>query len=170
MMPMRKVFFWISLSLTIICLIAGFESGGNWQGAAWSMLLGLFWFWAWREPTTLLPTLCLIVSIILAAAGILEGIQPWLMICGSAAALAAWDSLLLVSALQNASSRDKTQAYETAHLKYLLMAVGGGIIISLSGLLLSFQFPFLIIMLLTGGLVFLLERVWGAIKKRNPEV
>jgi hypothetical protein len=126
-MVMRKLIFWISLFLSLACWFGGCASVGQWQGMVLALLLGLFWLDAWRLPASLETPLCLVASIILGTAGILEGVQPWLMICGAAAALVAWDTLLMISVLKSSISEEKNRQYESAHLKLLLLAVGGGL-------------------------------------------
>jgi uncharacterized membrane protein len=132
-------------------------------------VLALAWLLAWKYPSLLLPHLCLIVSILLGVTGILSGVPSWLMICGAAAALAAWDLLLLISALKNVSATGKNRLYEVWHFQSLALAVGGGLLVAFLGQMLSFQIPFPILLILTAGVVFLLERVSRIIKKRSPE-
>ena len=168
-MIMRKLYFLISVLLATGCFAAGYATSGQWQWVAVSLLLGLSWLLAWKYSALDAAPVWLAASVILGAVGILVGSQPGLMICASAFALAAWDALLLNSALKNINSHEKSRVYETRHFKLLFLAVGGGLLAALLGQMLSFQVPFLILMLLTAALVFLLERVWRTIVNHRLE-
>jgi hypothetical protein len=62
------------------------------------------------------------VSIGLAVARQLTGVSLWLMMCGSAVALAVYDLFLLDITLGSNSSGEQTRHYENHHLQSLALA------------------------------------------------
>jgi hypothetical protein len=169
-MTMQKPFFWTCLILSILAWCAGYVAIGKWVGTGLALLLGLTWLAVWKYSKPKLASLCLLASILLGAGGILMGAPTWLMLCGAALALTAWDLLLLILALKQTAPVDDDLPYERQHFKLLLPAAGGGLLAALLGQFLSFQVPFFILLLLSGGIVFILERVWRSIRKRHLEV
>ena len=88
------------------------------------------------------------------------------MIFGSAAALAAWDLVLLDSALGNHSYGEPTRRYENRHLQSLLMVLGFALLAIVLGRFVNLQLPFIVLLLSLAFILFALDRVWGYLKKR----
>ena len=135
-----------------------------------AIITGLAWLPARKYPDSGLPFICLVASVCLAVAGQLIGSPPLLMICGSGFALAVWDLVFLNDALGRNSSGVQTRQYEGKHLQSLALALGSGLLVAFVGRLLNFQIPFIVMMLFVALVIFGLERIWGAIKKRSMHI
>jgi hypothetical protein len=166
-MTKRKFFFLTCLILSTLCWLGGYAFNNLWPGTVFSLILGLIWLLAWSHSSSPQALFCLIASIILGGAGVILGLMPWLMICGAAAALGAWDLLSLNLTLGKLTVSTENKLYENQHLKTLGLTLGAGLLIALLGELLSFQIPFFVLLLLVVGLIFLLERIWNFFKKRQ---
>ena len=164
-MAFRKIFFIVCLVATVFCLAVGYGMAGQWIGTVIAIFTGGAWLLARKYPTVGLPFICLLVSICLAVAGQLTGAAPWLMIGGSAVALAVYDLLLLDVALSSISSGEQTRRYEIKHLQALGLALGFGLSGVFLGRWLHLQVPFLGVVLFVALTVFGLNRVWGYIEK-----
>lgn len=151
--------------ISLLCLAAGYGIAGYWVGAAIAILMAPAWWLAQKDPALSLPTVCLSVSVGLAVVGRLIGCSPVWMIFGSAAALAAWDLVLLDSAVGNHSSGEPTRLYENRHLQSLLMALGFALLAIVLGRFVNIHLPFIVLLLSLAFIFFALDRVWGHIKK-----
>ena len=160
----RKALFVICVMISLLCLAAGYGIAGYPVGAALAILMAPAWWLAQKYAS--LPTVCLSVSVGLAVVGRLIGCSPAWMIFGSAAALAAWDLVLLDSALGNHSSGEPTRRYESRHLQSLLMVLGLALLAIVLGRFVTIQLPFIVLLLSLAFILFALDRVWGYIKKR----
>ena len=150
--------------------LPGMGLSGQWIGAVIAITTGLAWLPARKYPASGLPFICLVVSVCLAVIGRLTGSPPLLMICGSGFALAVWDLIFLDGALGTNSFGEHTRQYESKHLQSLALALGSGLLVALVGRLLNFQIPFIVMMLFVALVIFGLERIWGAIKKRSMHI
>jgi hypothetical protein len=164
-MSLRRSLFVICLIGSVLCLAAGYGVAGQWLGVTLAALTGPGWWLARKYPASGLPLVCLLASVGLAIAGRLSGSPAGWMILGSALALATWDLLLLDAALGNPSSMEQTCPYETGHIRSLVLAVGGGLVVTLLGRLLNVQVPFLVLILFIIFILFALDRVWGYLKR-----
>jgi hypothetical protein len=169
-MAPRKIFFVLSLFISMLSLAAGYVIAGLWIGAVIAIITGLAWLPSRKYPRSLLPHTCLFASVCLAVVGRLTGSPPLLMICGSGAALAVWDLLFLDDALKSSSYGGQTRRHENNHLQSLALALGCGLMVAFVGRLINFQIPFIILMLFVILAVFGLDRVWGYIKKRSMHI
>ena len=167
---LRKPFFVICLTVSTLCLAAGYVGAGEWTGAVIAILIGAAWLFARKYPASGLPFICLAGSVCLAVVGRLNGALPLLMICGSGVALAVWDLVLLDNALDGASSEAQTRLYESRHLQSLALALGCGLLMAFLGRLLALRPPFVVVMLLVALVIFGLDRAYGYIKKRGTRV
>jgi hypothetical protein len=166
-MPIRKVFFFICLSGSVFCLVAGYGIIRQWIGVVVAILTGLTWLLARKYLTLFLPSICLVMSVGLAVVGELMGSPSWLMICGSWFALATWDLLLLNNTFDSHLFGEQTQSYENKHLQSLILALGFGLFVSFLGRLFNLQLPFFVLALLVVLSMLGLDRFWGYLKKRN---
>ena len=165
-MSLRKALFVICVIISVLSLAGGYGTAGYWIGAAIAILMGPAWWFAQKYPASALSTVCLFIPVGLAVVGSLIGCSPLLMIFGSAAALAAWDLVLLDSAVGNTSSVEQTRHYENKHLQSLLMALGFALFAIVMGRFVNIQLPFVVLLLSLAFTLFALDRVWGYIKKR----
>jgi hypothetical protein len=165
--PPRKIFFIICLVVSMLCLVAGYGIAGQWIGAVIAVITGLAWLPARKYPTSGLPLICLLASVCLAVVGQLSGASSLLMICGSGFALAVWDLASLDNALGRDSFGEQTRRYENKHLQALALALGSGLIVAFVGHLINFRIPFMLMVFFVALVIFGLERIWGAIKKRS---
>ena len=165
-MSPRKTLFLISLLFSTLCLAAGYGIARHWLGMSVALLLGPTWWLARKHPGSGLPLVCLSISVGLAVIGTLTGSPSLWMILGSAAALAAWDLLLLDSALGNTTPGVPTRQYEDRHLRALLLALGSALLAVLAGRFVTVQLPFVILLLSLAFLLFSLDRIWRILKKQ----
>ena len=166
-MSLRKTFFVICLVLSILCLAIGHGIVGNWIGTGFALLTGFAWLLARRYSASGLSIICLLASVGLAAAGVLTGSPPLLMISSSGFTLATWDLLLLDTALGSNVPGEQTKRYESIHLQSLALALGCGLIVAFLGRFLNLQIPFIVLVLFVSLVIFGLDRIWGYIKKRS---
>ena len=166
-MSLRKTYFVICQVLSILCLASGYGIVGHWIGTAIALLTGFAWLLARINPASGLSLICLLASVGLAAAGVLTGSPPLLMISGSGFSLATWDLLLLEPALGSNVSGEQTKRYESKHLQSLALALGSGFILTFLGRFLNLQIPFIVLLLFVSLVIFGLDRIWGYIKKRS---
>lgn len=164
-MSPRKTLFVISLLISTLCLATGYGVAQHWLGMIVAILLGPTWWLARIHPRSGLPLVCLSISVGLAVIGRLTGSPPLWMIFGSAAALAAWDLLLLDTALGNTTPGVPTRQYEGQHLRALLLALGSALLAILVGRFVTIQLPFVVLLLSLAFLLFSLDRVWRILKK-----
>jgi hypothetical protein len=165
--PPRRTFFIICLVVSMLCLAAGYGIAGQWIGAVIAVITGLAWLPARKYPDSGLPLICLLASVCLAVVGQLSGASSLLMICGSGFALAVWDLVSLDNALGRDSFGEQTRRYENKHLQALALALGSGLMVVFVGHLINFRIPFMLMVLFVALVIFGLERIWGAIKKRS---
>ena len=153
--------------ISLLCLAAGFGIAGYWVGAVIALLMAPAWWLAQKYAS--LMTVCLSISVGLAVVGTLIGCSPAWMIFGSAAALAAWDLVLLDFAMGNHSSGEPTRRYESRHLGSLLMALGFALLAIVLGRFVTIQLPFIVLLFSLAFILIALDRVWGYIKKTGKQ-
>jgi hypothetical protein len=168
-MAFRKIFFFVCLVVSVLCLTAGYGFAGQWIGAAIAITSGFAWLPARKYAVSWLPHLCLIMAVGLAVTGQLTGSPPLLMICGSGFALAAWDLILLEGILGTSSSGMQVRRYENKHLQSLGLALAAGLLTASLGGWLRLQIPFVAMMLFVALVLLGLNRVWRTIKKRSTQ-
>ena len=164
-MSLRTALFVICLMISVVCLTAGFWIAGKWIGALVAILIGPAWLFARKNMDPWLPFICLLASVGLAVAGRLFGAPYFLMILGSALALAVWDLIYLDTALGKNSFGAKTRRYKNKHVQSLVLALGFGLFVALLGRFINIRIPFIVLMLLISFTLFALDRVWRYIKR-----
>ena len=167
---LRKTLFTTCLTVSLLCLTAGYGVVGGWVGAAIAAITGYAWLLARKYPASGLPFICLMVSVCLAAAGQLVGAPSLLMICGSGLALAVWDLVLLEGALRGNQFGEQTRRYEIKHLQALALALGPGLSVPFIGRLLTLRIPFVLLMILVVLVPIGLDRIGSYIKKRSVQI
>ena len=161
-MSLRKIAFSISFILSLLALAAGYFLIGQRFALLVVALLFIGWLLALKYPEPSgLPPICLISSIILAAAGVLLSAVPILMILGAAAALAAWDILLM----NHPPSIPMDSDWEVKHLQTLLAALAGALLLVTAGLWFKLQLPFIVLLLAAATSFFALDRIRLLLKK-----
>lgn len=164
-MALRKTFFVACLLASVFCLAGGYNLAGQSFGVVIALITGFAWLLARKYLTSMLPLLCLLVSICLAVTGQLTGASPWLMICGSTIALAVYDLFHLDIALGSSASGEQTRRYENQHLQSLALALGSGLFVVFLGRWLRLEVSFFVVVVFVAIAVFGLARVWGYIEK-----
>jgi hypothetical protein len=168
-MSPRRTLFIICLIVSVLCLASGFWIAGQWIGAVIAILIGPAWLLARKYSASRLPHICLAGTVGLAVIGRLTGSPPVLTIVGSALALAAWDLLILDSALGNKESAEPTRQYENGHIQSLTLALSAGLVVALLGRLLSIQIPFIVLLFCVAFILIALDHIWGLIKKTGKQ-
>ncbi len=164
-MSARKALLIICLIASVLCLAAGYGMAGQWLGVAAASLTCPAWLLARKYPATWLPFICLLMSISLAAAGILSRSTFWLMICSSGFSLATWDLILLNHTLGNKPSSEQTRQFERKHLQSLTPALAAGLLAGSLGHFFILQIPLAVLIILIALVLFGLDRAWAYIKK-----
>ncbi len=157
-MPFRKISSFVGLIAYIVCLAVGYVAVGQWPTLAVVSIAFLTWLPARKWPSTWLPSVALVVSVSLAVAGLFAGVSPTLMILSTILALASWDLVLLDHSLMGASFTGTVALLEKRHYQSLALALGLGLLLSVTGRLLRFQIPFCGMILLVTLVLFSLER------------
>lgn len=163
-MVLRKISFVLCMTISVLCLTMGYAIARHWIWAVITVLMVPAWLFARKLAEIGLPFICLLLSVSLAVAGRLTGVPPLLMICGSGFALATWDLLLLDVALSGSSSGEHTRHYENEHIRSLILALGLGLIMAVLGRLLTFQVPFVVLILFVLVAIVALDRTFDRIK------
>jgi hypothetical protein len=166
-MPGRKVFGLVCLVFSTACLVVGYARLGLWTAmgvALPAFLIGLF---AWKCPSPWLPAAALCVSICLAAAGVLFGALPLLMIVCSTLGLASWDLALQDRELFNSTTLNIATLFEKKHYTSLALALGSGLLVAVTARLVRLQIPFVAMLLLVLLLLLSLHQVWNLLIRKN---
>jgi hypothetical protein len=103
---------------------------------------------AYKWSFTWLPSAALVVSVSLAAVGLLAGAAPFLMLLGSTLALANWDLAFLNRILEGSLSTKAVTLLESKHYQSLALVLGLALLATITGRLIRFQIPF-------GGMILL---------------
>jgi hypothetical protein len=167
MIPLRRILSLICQFISTACLVSGFASVGQW--AAW--VLGLMIFLAWlsdlKWPSGWLPPLLLIASTGLAAVGLFTGVSPLAMILAATFALSSWDLVLFDHTLVGISSSQTVSILEKKHFQSLALALGLGLLVTITGRVIRFQIPFAGMVILVILVLFSLERLWRALNAKE---
>jgi hypothetical protein len=163
MMSLRKIIILVLLVLSTTCLALGFAWVAQWMAIAAVLTSLLAWLAGWRWPTIWSPSAALIVSISLAAAGLLAGASPLLMLLSVTPTIAVWDLVLLDQSLTNSSPEKTLALLEHKHYESLALALGLGLLAVIAGHTIRFQIPFAGIILLAILAFFGLDRIWRSL-------
>jgi len=142
------------------CLAAGYALAAQWLAL---VLAAIVWL-AWRLTADRLPSVVLTVSVGAAAAGLVLGASPFLMIVAATLALAGWDAVRWDDFLAGDVSIEVETRLERMHSANLVLALGLALLAAMAGRLIHFQILFGILV----GVVLLallgLDRLWGLLK------
>jgi hypothetical protein len=159
-MPLRKI---LRLVFPIVCLASlglGYATTRSWIALVVLIITMLAWLFAIKWPDGFLSFSALVLSVGLAAAGLLTGATPLLMMLGAALALASWDLVLWNRISANHSPTPSLTLFESRHYQSLALALGLGLLAAVGGRLLRFQIPFGWMVILVILALFSLERIW----------
>ncbi len=161
-MSFRQTCFLFCLGLGLICLAGGYGMAGQWVGASIVFLPVLALFFSRRlKSAWLLPSLCLVSLVGLAAFGLWVGAPTLLMILGATAALAAWNLDLRETSSLTVTAR----RFEYKHIQSVALALGLGLVIAAGVRLVPLQIPFVFLVLIILLNLFSLDRVTRYLKK-----
>jgi len=156
-----KFTYQICFFLAIALLVSGFALARLWSGVVISLVYAILWIISYRVQTKWMAPMRLVGYLGLVVAGLLSDLSPFLLIPGISASLACWelDDHRLTSTRSAIAPGSDSQA--KLHLLWLVGAIGMGLLISEMSLLLSFELPFglvvLVVILILFGLVRLIH-------------
>ncbi len=162
-MPLRKIIILVFLVLSATCLAFGFAMVAQWAAIAAVLTSLLAWLSGWRWSSVWPPSAALVVSISLAAAGLLAGASPLLMLLSVTPTLGVWDLMLLDQTVTSSSPGKTLALLEQKHYGSLARALGLGLLAALASRVIRFQIPFGVIILLAILAFFGLDRIWRSL-------
>ncbi len=166
LMPVRRSLIFLCPVISAACLASGYAMTGQGIAVVIALLTLPVWLLARQRPSTMPPSVALVISVSIGAAGLFTGTPSFLMILGVALALASWDLVLWDQTLtDNSISSTQTSALlETKHYQSLALALVPGLLIARAGPLIRMQLPFMSLILLVILALFSLDRVWRTLK------
>ena len=159
-MPLQKILRLVFPILCVTSLGLGYTTTRTWIAIFVLVLTLLAWLSAIQWPVGFLAYLALVLSVGLAAAGLLNGATPLLMLLGAAFALASWDGVLWNHTSAGHSATPSLTLIESKHYQSLALALGLGLLAIVAGRLLHFQISFGWMVVLVTLALFSLERIW----------
>jgi hypothetical protein len=151
--------FWLALIFASAALLIGFLIQRSYALAGLSLVLAVLWGWLDRRSYVWLPGTGLAVYLFFAAAGVLAGLPPTLMLICAVAALAAWDLERFLSRLKRVPADVHSAGLEKAHLHRLAWVLLVGFGLGVLALNLQFQIGLLPTAILALVIVYTLGRV-----------
>ena len=159
-MPVRKTLRLVCPIISVTCLGVGYATTGLWIAGFVLVFTLMVWLFAIKWSFGFLSSSALVFSVSLAAAGLLTGAMPLLMMLGAALALAGWDVLLWNRSLISNSFSTSLTLIESKHYQSLAAALGLGLLAVVVGRLFRLQIPFGWMVILVILALFSLERIW----------
>ena len=160
---LRKSLFFICLIAASGCLIVGLASTSA-QWLAWAGLIpAIALLLTRRVAANWLPYAALVAFVGMAAAGLLLGCTPSLMVLSATAALASWD----LDNLERSFGGSPHPLLGKRHIQILLPALGLGLLLALAGEMISLSLPFIVMLLLVLLLLLSLDRVSRYLNQRG---
>lgn len=160
MMPLRKLLSLVFPTACVSCLAVGYAMAGQLAALAVVSIAFLAWLRARQHLSNWLFSAALMVTVSLAAAGLLVGAPPLLMILGATLALASWDLVRFDHTPASDSSATAITGLEKKHFESLALALGPSLLVAATGRMFRFQIPFGVMILLAIFAFFCLDRVW----------
>jgi hypothetical protein len=133
---------------------------GQWVALAAVLIAFLTWFRARQWLSAWLSSAALVINVSLAAVGLLIGVSPFLMMLSATFALASWDLVRFDHILTGDSSTSAVARLEKKHYESLVLALGPGLLVAVTGRMIHFQIPLGGMVLLVITVLFSLDRVW----------
>jgi hypothetical protein len=143
----------------ISCLAVGYAIAGQWVALAAVLIVFLGWLRARQWLSSWLPVAALVGAVGLAAAGLLVGAPPVLMILGATLALASWDLVRFDHSVTGDPSAKTIARLEKKHFESLALALGPGLLVAVAGRMIRFQIPTGVMILLVIVALLCLDRV-----------
>jgi hypothetical protein len=164
-MSLRKILSLVGPMAWAACLAMGYAMVEQWIALVVIELVLPAWLLARIRPATMSPSIPLVVSVGIAAAGLFAGAAPVLMIFGATLALASWDLVLLDHSLAGCSNSSAAtlSLFEHRHLQSLTLALGLGLLVAVIGRTLHLQIPFGGMICLALLALFSLDRILRAL-------
>lgn len=160
-MNLRKTLFFGCIIASTACLDLGFGLVGAWVGALLVTLASfLSWWAAYQKRSGWTDSAALIVSVIMAAAGLFFGALPSWMIFGASFALGGWDLALFDRALASSPFVQADAAIERKHYASLGPVLIFGLLVGLLGRLIQIQLSFGAMVVLVLLALIGLDRLW----------
>jgi hypothetical protein len=154
------LFFGFSL-FSVFSLIAGYAANRLWGWVIAEAVLEVLWVVSKKYLSKTLGTFTLFITIGLAVIGIVLGNSSWLMICSLAFGLAAWEVVLLMVKMKDQVNDFELRQYLNAHLNMSCISLITGILLTLLGLRIRLEIPFIVMLALALLGVYILGRVWN---------
>jgi hypothetical protein len=148
-MSRAKPVYLTCISVSTLSLSFGLSWAGRWIWGLAAFLPALLLFLSAHRKTglasgqaqTMLAPAYLILSVGLAAAGLILQAPPLLMLTGAVASLAAWDLFFLESGI-TPDYTPESGFFESRHLMALTLSVGLGLFLAIAGRSLRLQLSF----------------------------
>ncbi len=159
-MATRKL---LKLACPIACavfLAAGFASAGLWLGVPLAALVWAAWHFGAKWP----PTLMLVPSVVVAAAGLVFGASALWMLPGATLALASWDLAHWDSFLAGGLPAEVESRLERKHYACLALALVPALLVAAAGQFLRLQIPFGVLVAVALLALLGLDRIWVWVK------
>jgi uncharacterized membrane protein AbrB (regulator of aidB expression) len=162
-MTLRKTLFFICWGLSTLLAATGFWQIGFWQGEIVVAICAIAWLFVRKK----FLKFCMGSSIAVAAAGLLLGVPSPFMFFYAGLSLACWDLTSMDLSLACNLPRQKTKLYQSMRLRTLGFALGAGIFTILLGRYLSFQIPFLVMVIFIFLAIFSFDRIVHALQHKE---
>jgi hypothetical protein len=156
----RKILKLVFPIACLVCLTVGFAGIGRWIVLLGVLLALPAWLAAFKWGSGFFPTTALVLSIGLAAVGLLLSVSPVWMIVGATFAFAGWDIVLFQNNLCDDSPDQGVDPLEERHYRNLTMALGLGLLVAVAGSVIRIQIPFGWMILLAAIALLGLEGLW----------
>ena len=153
-MKPHSILLKICLAISTVCLGAGYLASGYWQILLVFPVLALIWFFVVKYSVFWSAAIFLVITISLAAMGILAGFPLFLMLVAGTTALASWELLQF-----NPKQVEIHPLLERNHLKTLGLATGTGLVLALIVSGFSLEIPFVVTSIL--ALILFGGFLWG---------
>lgn len=159
-MTVRKNLRLVCPLIAATCLGIGYSATVRWIAVVVGILQLLAWLFAIKWSFGILTSSVLVLSVCLAAVGVLIGAMPLWMILSAAFTLAGWDVILWNRTLPIHSLSTSLSLIERKHYQNLGMALGFGLLVVVPGQLLRLHIPFGWMVVLVIITLISLERTW----------
>ncbi|MGD0174195.1 MAG: hypothetical protein ABSC61_07160 [Anaerolineales bacterium] len=156
----RKILKLVFPIACLACLAVGFAGIGQWIVLLGVLLALPAWLAAFKWGSGFFPTTALVLSIGLAAVGMLISVSPVSMILGATFAFAGWDIVLFQNNLNDDLPAQAVEPFEERHYRNLTMALGLGLLVAVAGSMVRIQIPFGWMILLAAIALLGLEGLW----------
>ena len=161
-MSLRRTLILICATAGAACLVLGYVSAGRGMLALVALVTLPAWWLTYKRPGAFPPVAALVISVGLAAGGLLAGATPWLMLVSATLALAGWDLVLLEHSLPGSSSAATSTLTQFMSLHYtsLALPLGLGLLIAVVVRMIPVQVPFWGMVLLAIFALWSFDRAW----------